>query len=51
MMLPEPERTTPHLLQTSEPGASLLPQEGQLRVNAAPHWLQNLASSETSAWQ
>jgi hypothetical protein len=51
MMLPEPERITPHLLQTSEPGASLLPQEGQLRVNAAPHWLQNLASSETSAWQ
>jgi hypothetical protein len=47
----EPSRIWPHLLQNREPGAPLLPQEGQLRTNASPHWPQNLASSETAAWQ
>jgi hypothetical protein len=44
-------RTTPHLSQTLEPGVWLLPQEGQWWTNAVPHWLQNRANSETSAWQ
>ena len=41
----------PHLVQNFEPGASLLPHDGQLSANAEPHWLQNLADSEKSAPQ
>jgi hypothetical protein len=44
-------RGTPHLEQNFEPGALLLPHEGQMSGNAEPHWLQNLARSETSARQ
>src|SRR5437879_4554705 len=51
MTSPEPARFVPHLPQNFAPGASLLPQEGQLTTNADPHWLQNLANSGTSARQ
>jgi hypothetical protein len=37
MTPPEPVRLVPHLPQNFAPGASLLPQEGQLSTNADPH--------------